>query len=106
MANRRIVVTIAASGNATDRARFETMTAISTIARQGGRGFSADVTHAEARRQLRMSICVVSMLVVGIVSAAFTVGAHPVSARRDVTSTAPLAAAHHAATDAAQVRAT
>lgn len=99
MARWCIMATIAAIGDALDRAGSRTMTAISTIARQGGQGFSADVNRAEARRRLRMSVCVVSMLTLGIVSTAFEVGTHPLAARRDVTSTAPLTAVH-AVTDA------
>lgn len=70
------------------------MVASSAIARQGSQGFSTDVTGTEARRQLRMSVGVVVMLAVGIVSAALTVGPHPLAAKRDVVSTAPVVTMH------------
>ncbi|WP_237476821.1 hypothetical protein [Lichenibacterium dinghuense] len=67
------------------------MVATSSTTRQG---FTAEVTGVEARRQLRMSVGVVVMLAVGIVSAAFTVGSHPIAAKRDVVSTAPFVTMH------------
>ena len=48
----------------------------------------------EARRQLRMSVGVVVMLAIGIVSAAATVGSHPLAAKRDVVSMVPLTTMH------------
>lgn len=63
-------------------------------AKQGSNGFSAEVTGAAARRQLRMSVGVVVMLSVGIVSAAVSVGSHPLAAKRDVVSAAPSATLH------------
>ena len=49
-------------------------------------GFSCRISGNEARRQLKVSVGVVVMLAIGIVSAAFTVGAHPISAKRDIVS--------------------
>lgn len=66
----------------------------SRAARQGDNGFTAEVTGVEARRQLRMSVGVVVMLAVGIVSAAVTVGSHPIAAKRDVVSVAPVVVMH------------
>ena len=70
------------------------MVANSSAARRDSRGFSAEVTGVEARRQLRMSVAVVVMLSTGIVSAALTVGSHPLAAKRDVASTAPVVVMH------------
>ena len=70
------------------------MVASSHSARQGKDGFTAGVTGVEARRQLRMSVGVVIMLALGIVSAAATVGSHPIPARRDVVSIAPVVMLH------------
>ena len=70
------------------------MVASSLTARQNNDGFTAGVTGVEARRQLRMSVGVVVMLAVGIVSAAVTVGSHPVAAKRDVVSLAPVVTLH------------
>ena len=67
------------------------MVATSFTTRQG---FTAEVTGVEARRQLRMSVGVVVMLAVGIVSAALTVGSHPLAAKREVVSIAPLVTMH------------
>lgn len=52
-------------------------------------GFSAEITGAEARRQLRLSVAVVAMIGVGIVSAAVSVGPHPIAAKRDAVSMVP-----------------
>jgi len=60
--------------------------------RQGG--FSVQIGGSEARRQLRMSVGIVVVLAVTIVSAATTFGAHPVSAKRDIVSAAPLTTLH------------
>ncbi len=57
-------------------------------------GFSATIGGSEARRQLRMSVGVVVMLSIGIVSAAATIGSHPLAAKRDVVSTAPVTVLH------------
>ncbi len=57
-------------------------------------GFSARVDGTEARRQLRMSVGVVIMLAIGIVSAAATVGAHPIAVKRDVASVVPVTTLH------------
>ncbi len=57
-------------------------------------GFSVQIGGSEARRQFRMSVGVVAVLAVAIVSAATTFGAHPVSAKRDVVSAAPLMTLH------------
>lgn len=73
------------------------MVATSFTARSGNDGFTAEVTGIEARRQLRMSVGVVVMLAVGIVSAALTVGSHPIAAKRDVASAAPVVVMHAAA---------
>ena len=70
------------------------MVANSLTSRRSGDGFSAEVTGVEARRRLRMSVGVVAMLSVGIVSAAFAVGSHPIAAKRDVVSTAPVVVMH------------
>ncbi len=70
------------------------MVASSLTPRRGNDGFTAGVNGVEARRQLRMSVGVVAMLAVGIVSAAVTVGSHPVAARRDVVSVAPVVMMH------------
>ena len=70
------------------------MVSTSFTARQGIDGFTAGVTGVEARRQLRMSVGVVVMLAVGIVSAAVTVGSHPVAAKRDVVSAFPVVTMH------------
>lgn len=70
------------------------MVASSFTVRQGSQGFSAEVTGVEARRQLRMSVGVVVMLAAGIVSAALTVGSHPLAARRDVVSVLPVVTMH------------
>ena len=70
------------------------MVASFLTARQGGNGFTAELTRAEVRRQLRMSVGVVVMLAVGIVSASLTVGSHPISAKRDVVSVAPVVTMH------------
>lgn len=52
-------------------------------------GFSAEMTGAQARRQLRLSVAVVTMIGVGIVSAALSVGPQPIAAKRDAVSTVP-----------------
>jgi hypothetical protein len=70
------------------------MVANSLTARQGDNGFTAEVTGVEARRQLRLSVSVVVMLAVGIVSAAVTVGSHPIAAKRDLASVAPVVVLH------------
>lgn len=70
------------------------MVAKSITGRQGGNGFATEVTGIEARRQLRMSVGVVVMLSVGIVSAALTVGSHPLAAKRSVVSLAPVVVMH------------
>ena len=57
-------------------------------------GFSAKIGGSEARRQLRMSVGVVVMLAIGIVSAAATVGSHPLAAKRDVVLMAPVTVLH------------
>ena len=49
-------------------------------------GFCAQVTGAEVRRQLRLSVSLVVVLALGIVSAAVAVGSHPLDARRAVVS--------------------
>lgn len=56
-------------------------------------GFSTQVGGTEVRRQLHMSVGIVVALAFGIVSAALTVGAHPLDARRAVVS-APLTTLH------------
>lgn len=70
------------------------MVANSRTLRQDIDGFTAGLTGVDARRQLRMSVGVVVMLAVGIVSAAVTVGSHPVAAKRDVVSLAPVVVMH------------
>jgi hypothetical protein len=70
------------------------MVATNHSAQRGLDGFSATVDGTAARRQLRMSVSVVVMLAVGIVSAAVTVGPHPMSAKRDVLSMKPVTALH------------
>ncbi|RYB02712.1 hypothetical protein [Lichenibacterium ramalinae] len=70
------------------------MVATHHSAQRGIVGFSAKVDGIAARRQLRMSVGVVAMLAVGIVSAAVTVGPHPMSAKRDVLSMKPVSALH------------
>ena len=57
-------------------------------------GFFAEVTASEVRRQLRMSVGIVVVLALGIVSAAVTVGAHPLEARRAVVSASPVIMLH------------
>lgn len=61
---------------------------------QASRGFTGPVGGTEARRQLRMSVGVVVMLSIGIVSAAMTVGSHPMAAKRDVVSMKPVTTLH------------
>ncbi len=70
------------------------MVANSITGRQGRNVFAAEVTGIEARRQLRMSVGVVVMLAVGIVSAALTVGSHPIAAKRDIVSLTPVIVLH------------
>ena len=70
------------------------MVANSITGRQGSNGFAAEVTGRDARRQLRMSVVVVVMLSFGIVSAALTVGSHPIAAKRSVVSLAPVIVMH------------
>ena len=70
------------------------MVATSLTARQGDTGFTAEVTGVEARRQLRLSVGVVVMLAFGIVSAAFAVGSHPISVKRDIVLAAPVVTMH------------
>lgn len=65
-------------------------------------GFSIKAAGSDARRQLRMSLGVVVVLSLGIVSAAFTVGAHPLDARRSFVSSPSTAL--HAETDVAGVK--
>lgn len=66
----------------------------SSFANESNNGFSARIGGSEARRQLRMSVGVVVMLSIGIVSAAVTVGSHPIAAKRDLVSTAPVTMMH------------
>ena len=70
------------------------MVANTRTVRQGSNGFVAEVTGIEARRQLRMSLGVVVMLSVGIVTAAASVGSHPIAVKRDVVSLAPVVVLH------------
>ena len=58
------------------------------------RGFSTEMSGAEARRLLRLSVGVVVMIGVGIVSAALSVGAHPVAVKRDARSILPTVVMH------------
>lgn len=57
-------------------------------------GFVVHFGRLEARRQLRMSVGIVSVLAIGIVAAAATVGSHPVSVTRDVVAAQPLTTLH------------
>ena len=70
------------------------MLATHHAAPRGSDGFSNTVNGESARRQLRMSVGVVVMLAVGIVSAAVTVGPHPLAAKRDVVSLQPVSTLH------------
>ena len=70
------------------------MVASSLTARQSNDGFTAEVTGVEARRQLRMSVGVVTVLAAGIVSAALAVGPHPIAAKRDIVSVSPVVVMH------------
>ena len=70
------------------------MVANSSSVRRNGDGFSPGLTGTEARRQLRLSVGVVVMLAVGIVSAAVSVGSHPLAAKRGVVSAAPVVTLH------------
>lgn len=55
-------------------------------------GFSLPFDAPQARRQLHLSLGLVTMLAVGIVSAAVTVGGHPLAVKQDVVaSRAPVA---------------
>ena len=65
------------------------MVATNLSAQRVSDGFST-VDGDAARRQLRMSVGVVVMLSIGIVSAAVTVGPHPLAAKRDVVSMKPV----------------
>lgn len=70
------------------------MLATHHAAQRGNDGFHTGVDGDAARRQLRMSVGVVVMLAVGIVSAAVTVGPHPLAAKRDVVSLQPVSTLH------------
>lgn len=76
------------------RVRVASMPFDSSSARRGGDGFTAEITGAEARRQLRMSAAVVAMIAAGIVSAAVAVGPSPAGARRGVASVRPVVTLH------------
>ena len=56
-------------------------------------GFSTEVGGTDVRRQLQMSVGLVVVLAFGIVSAALTVGSHPLDAKRAVVA-APLTTLH------------
>ena len=62
--------------------------------------FSARIDAVDARRQLHLSVGVVSMLAIGIVSAALAVGTHPIPAHRDFASHLPVTTTLHADTAA------
>lgn len=63
-------------------------------------GFSARIDAVDARRQLRLSVGVVSMLAIAIVSAALAIGTHPIPAHRDLASHMPVTTSLHADTAA------
>jgi hypothetical protein len=67
--------------------------AAKTFSRDDGTGFFTEAQGTEVRRQLRMSVGIVVVLAFGIVSAAATVGSHPLEAKRAMTS-APLTTLH------------
>ena len=50
------------------------------------RGFSVSLGGPEARRQLHLSLGVVTVLAIGIVSAGVAVGGHPLAVKQDVVA--------------------
>ena len=57
-------------------------------------GFACRLDGHAARRQLRMSLSVVTVLAVGIASVALTFGRHPIEAKRDVVSLPSITTLH------------
>ena len=72
-------------------------TAVSSSARLSGYTDLLDVN--TARRQLKLALSVVTVIAVGVVSAALTLGAHPIDAKRDVV-VLPTVSVFHAETNA------
>lgn len=57
-------------------------------------GFVVRFGREDAKRQLRISVGIVSVLTIGIVAAAVTVGGHPMAATRDIVAAQPLTTLH------------
>ena len=70
------------------------MTATTSTASHRNLGFIVHFGRSEARRQLRMSVGIVSVLAIGIVASAATIGSHPVAATRDIVAAKPLTTLH------------